>query len=169
MSLTQTPATSPHAASLPGAVVIGRIRRVLITSLIAAVLYPAFMRSSAGSCAGGVDGDGGFVDAAGRAINEAPRCVQLTLSPSPLVYVGIALIVLVGIGRVTKAPNESAALRTLDRSAVAVGLLVAVAIVVSQVWLRLVPVEDFLAGSASVFNPFPFGFIDIEDALLPTP
>ena len=167
MSITQTSLTASGVASFPGAAVVGRIRGVLIASLIAALVYPAFMGASAGYCAGGVDGEGGFVDAAGRPVNTAPACVELTLKPSPLVYVCIALIVLFAISRVLKAPNEAVAMRILDRSVTGVCVLVGVAIVVSQVWFHLIPIADFMAGTASVVSPFPFGLIDVTNTPMP--
>lgn len=50
---------------------VARIRRVLIGSLIAALVYPALMGARAGYCAGGVDG--GAFDAAGGPVGAA-RC-----------------------------------------------------------------------------------------------
>jgi len=98
---SQAPSTAPDTASaaLPGAVVIAAIRRVLLWSLIAAFLYPVFMTASKGICPGGVDANGGFIDSAGRPVDEAPQCIQLTLAPSPLVYIAIAVIVLTSARR----------------------------------------------------------------------
>ncbi|WP_303709666.1 MULTISPECIES: hypothetical protein [Microbacterium] len=158
------PSTAPDTASaaLPGAVVIAAIRRVLLWSLIAAFLYPVFMTASKGICPGGVDGNGGFIDSTGQPVDEAPQCIQLTLAPSPLVYIAIAVIVLLSLGRVMKATGERAALRTLEWTLRGVGLLVVVAIVVSHVWFALIPIEQFTGDSWSVFSPFPFGTIDVE-------
>lgn len=158
------PSTSPDTASarLPGAVVIAAIRRVLLWSLIVAFVYPVFMTASKGICPGGVDASGGFIDSAGRPVDEAPQCIQLTLAPSPLVYVAIAVIVLLALGRVMKAADERAALRTLEWTLRGVGLLVVVAIIVSHVWFALIPLEQFTGDSWTVFSPFPFGAIDVE-------
>jgi len=143
--------------------VIARIRRVLILTLIAAAAYGALTTAGAGGCLGGYDGEGGFVDGAGQPTGVAPMCVQLTLQPSPLVFIAIASIVLLAIGRVLKAVDQQAALRTLDRAAAGVGVLVVVAIVVSQVWFQFIPFDDLLAsGSWTVFGPFPFGTIDMS-------
>jgi len=169
LPLTQTPPISSEVASLPGATVVARIRRVLIVSLIAALAYPSFIGVGAGSCAGGIDGQGGFVDAAGRPVDTAPTCVELTLKPSPLVYLGVVIIVLFAISRVLKSSHEAAALRILDRSVTGVCVLVAVAIVVSQLWFHLIPIGDVLAGTTSVLSPFPFGFIDVANSPLPAP
>ena len=159
MSLAQT---SPHATALAGVAVIARIRRVLIVAVLAALAYTAVMGGSAGYCPGGFDGNGGFIDSSGQATDQAPMCVTLELRPSILVYIGIGLIVLLAIGRVMKAPDELVALRILDRAAIAIGVLAVVAAVVSVVWLRMIPIEDFTGGSWSVFSPFPFGVITVE-------
>jgi len=102
-------------------------------------------------------------------VDAAPQCVQLTLGTNPLVYLGIALIVLLAIGRVLRADDEIVAMRILDRSAAFVGLLVVVAIVVSQVWFHLIPITDFFAGASTVFSPFPFGSIDVSITPMPAP
>jgi hypothetical protein len=159
VSLTQT---SPQATALAGVAVIARIRRVLVVAVLAALAYTAVMGGSAGYCPGGSDGSGGFVDASGQAVDQAPMCVKLELRPSILIYVGIGLIVLLAIGRVMKAGHELGALRILDRAAIAVGVLAVVAAVVSAVWLRMIPIEEFTGGSWSVFSPFPFGVINVE-------
>jgi hypothetical protein len=77
------------------------------------------------------------------------------------VYVGLALIVLIALGRVAKASDERAALRTLERAIQGSGLLVAIALVVSHVWFQLIPLEQFSSSSWSVFSPFPLGVIDV--------
>lgn len=162
MTLPQASPPNTAVDALPGATVIGRIRRLLIVALVAGVLFPAFTRGSRGGCPGGVSSDGGFVDATGQAVDEAPRCVNLELGPNPLVFVGIALIVLLAIGRVMRAADEAAAVRILDRAAILVVVLVLVAAVVSQVWFRLVSLETFDSDSWSLVSPFPFAIIDVE-------
>lgn len=169
MPLTQTSLRDVASSALPGATVIGVIRRLVIVSVIAAFVYPVFMTASRGYCAGGFDGQGGFIDASGRAVDDAPRCIQLALGPSPLLYVGIALLVVLAIGRAMKAPDELTARRSLNRSAFAVVGIVVFAIVVSQVWFRLVSIEEFTSGSWSIFSPFPFGAIDVEIAPMTLP
>lgn len=161
MSTIVDPLVAAGARStLPGSVVVARIRRLLIVSLATGLLYPAFMSASTATCAGGVDGDGGFIDSAGRSIDSAPACIQLTLGPSPLIYVAISLIVLMALGRVIRADREATALQILDRAVIGIVVLVVVAILVSQVWFRLIPIQDFMSGSFSFFSPFPFGTIE---------
>lgn len=161
MSLPHTPSETTAFAGLPGVQVIARIRRLLILAVIAALVYPALMVASRATCPGGIDGSGGFIDASGRPVDEAPLCIQLTLAPSPLVYAGIAAIVLIALGRVMKASDELGALKDLNRAAIGVGALVAVAIVISHVWFFLIPMEGFTSDSWTVVSPFPFGNIDV--------
>ncbi|WP_435748753.1 hypothetical protein [Microbacterium sp. PMB16] len=153
MSTTLTPQHAAIGAGFAGAAVVGRIRRVLLLSAFAALVYSWMLTGSRGLCVGGADGGG---DA---------RCATLNLKPSFLVYVAIALIVLLALGRVMKAADETAAIRTLDRAAFGIAVLVIAAIVISQVWFRMIPIEDFLAGTTSVFSPFPFGIIDVVDSI----
>ncbi|WP_017202923.1 hypothetical protein [Microbacterium algeriense] len=161
MSLTQTAPKNVAGPGLPGIAIIAKIRRVLILAVIAALVYPSVMVASQTYCPGGVDGSGGFIDASGQPTDEAPVCIELTLAPSPLVYIGIAAIVLLALGRVMKANDESAAVQTLDRAGLGMGVFVVVAIVVSHVWFSLIPMESFSAHSWSVVSPFPFGNIDV--------
>lgn len=163
MSLTPplAPQADTTAAGLPGAVVIAGIRRLLIWALVVGVLYSVFMSASKGICPGGIDAGGGFIDSEGRSVEQAPLCVSLALRPSAFVYVGLAVIVLIALGRVAKAADERAALRTLERAIRGAGLLVAIALVVSHVWFQLIPLEQFSSESWSVFSPFPLGVIDV--------
>lgn len=161
MSLAPTTPETVAGSSLPGAAVIAKIRRVVIVAVIAALVYPALMVASRSYCPGGVNGSGGFIDSAGQPTDQAPVCIDLTLSPSPLVYIGIAAIVLINLGRVMKASGEHTALTTLNRAAIGVSALVGLAIIVSLVWFFLIPMEGFTSGSWTVFSPFPFGSIDV--------
>lgn len=164
------PAAAHYATatgSLPGRAVIARIRRMLVVALAVGFAYTAVTVASASGCAGGFDGGGGFVDSAGRTTELPPTCVQLTLRPTPLVVIAIGLIVMLAIGRVLTAVDERAALRTLDRATAGIGVLAAVAIVVSHVWFQLVPLDDLMSGSWTVFSPFPFGTIDVSTEPMP--
>lgn len=161
MSLAPTTPATAAAKGLPGVAIIAEIRRVLITALVAVFVYSTVMVASRSYCPGGVDGSGGFIDSAGQPTDEAPVCMDLTLRPSPLVYIGIAAIVLITLGRVMKASDERSALKTLNRASIGVAALVVLAIVVSLVWFFLIPMEEFTSGSWTVFSPFPFGAIDV--------
>ncbi|MDQ0646567.1 hypothetical protein QFZ53_000763 [Microbacterium natoriense] len=169
MPLPQTSPSNVASSALPGATVIEKIRRLVIVSVIAAFAYAVFMTANRGYCAGGFDAQGGFIDASGRAVDQAPRCVELTLGASPLLYAGIALFVVLAIGRATNASTAMATRRSLNRSAFVVVGIVVFAIVVSQMWFQLVPIEGFASGGGSIFSPFPFGIIDVETTPMTTP
>ena len=146
---------------LPGAAVIARIRRLFVLALISSFAYGVFSTGGRGSCPGGFDGDGGFIDAAGNPTSQEPLCITVNLQPSPLMFLGIALIVFFAIGRVLKAADEPTALRTLDRAAMAIAILVVCALVISRVWFGLFPLADIDPRSFQIFAPFPFGVFDI--------
>ncbi|MBN6191203.1 hypothetical protein JQN58_30515 [Aneurinibacillus sp. BA2021] len=168
-----TPPPSQHietaASALPGAVVIAGIRRTLIWMVVAGVVYSAFMTGSKSYCPGGYDGSGGFVDSEGRSVDQAPVCVSMALQSNVLVYVALAAIFLIALGRVTKAADERAALRTLERAMYGAGVLVVIAVVVSQVWFQSIDLEQFTSGSWSVVSPFPLGIIDVSTTPMTTP
>ena len=42
------------------------------------------------------------------------------------------------------------------------GALVAAVVIVSAVWFKLIPLDQFSSGSWSVFSPFPVGIINVE-------
>ncbi|MFC7945029.1 hypothetical protein ACFUPZ_17390 [Microbacterium oxydans] len=161
MSLAPTTPATAAAKGLSGVAIVAEIRRVLITALIAVFVYSTLMVASRSYCPGGIDGSGGFIDSSGQPTDQAPVCVDLALRPSPLVYIGIAAIVLITLGRVMKASDEHTALKTLNRAAIGVSVLVGLAIIVSLVWFFLIPMEGFNSGSWTVFSPFPFGSIDV--------
>ena len=141
--------------AVPGAEIVDRIRRLIIVALVAGVAYSVLTAAGKGYCAGG------FTDAAGNPVDTVPSCVTLTLRPSPLVYFAIAAIILWALTRVLrKANGVASALRVLDRAAVAVGVLVTVSIVVSQVWFALIPITEW-DGTGTFFYPFPFGAVDM--------
>ena len=146
---------------LPGAAVVARIRRIFVVALIAALGYASLSAGTKGSCAGGFDNAGGFTDAAGNAVNEVPLCITISMQPSPLVFLAIALIVFFALGRVLKAPAEAAALRTLDRAAVAIGVPTVCAVVISMTWFALIPITEIDPRSFQIFAPFPFGAFDV--------
>lgn len=161
MSLAPTTPATAAATGLPGVAIIAEIRRVLITAMVAVFVYSSLMVAGRSYCPGGVNGSGGFIDSSGQPTDQAPVCIDLTLSPSPMVYIGIAAIVLITLGRVMKASDEHTALKTLNRAAIGVSALVGLAIIVSLVWFFLIPMEGFNSGSWTVFSPFPFGSIDL--------
>jgi hypothetical protein len=149
-------------STLPGAAIIRRIRGMLLWSMGTAIVYSTLSTASQGRCAGGVTGDGGYIDSNGDATGVVPMCVNLTLRPSPIVFFAIAAIVIIAITLVLRRANsEQAALRTIDRAVI---LMVAVTIawsVLTMVSFFAIPLESW-DGVDPFTIPFTFGNIDID-------
>lgn len=146
--------------------IVAHIRRLLIVALVSGIAYALLLRASKGYCPGGFDADGGFIDAAGKATTSSPMCVTLTLGPSPIVYAAIAFIVIFAINKVLKkAPDVEAAVQILGRATAVIGILIAVSILIAQVWFALIPVTEWSStGSYAFYYPFPFGSVDLAIA-----
>ncbi|WP_291055377.1 hypothetical protein [Herbiconiux sp.] len=157
-------AESERAAFVPGAAVIARIRRMVIAAVVAGLIYSFLTVASKGICVGGVDGSGGFIDSSGNPTDAAPSCLILTLGPNPLMLVLFAAIVVLALTRVlNRAQSEKDAVRIIDRSVVAVAVLAALGIVISQIWFGLIPTWDWTpTGSYSFVYPFPFGSVELS-------
>lgn len=119
--------------TLPGAAVLWRVRRLLGWALGAGLAYSVLGGAGRASCPGGVTGDGGYLDATGRATDAAPQCVSLTLEPAGLVYAMIAIVVLATVTGVARhAVDEADAVRRLDRAVVGIVAFVAAWTVVTH-------------------------------------
>ena len=133
--------------------ILHRARALVLWALGAAILYASLVASK-GSCPGGFAMDGGFLDADGDPTNVQPQCIQLTLQPSPVVYLAIALTVVLALGRAARSVDVESALRTLNRaSVVAVGIAV-VSMIVAILWFQAMPTP---AEHGTILFPFPFG------------
>ena len=162
MSHTSSSETLQTAPSLPGVEIIARIRRLLVVGLVAAAGYSMCTTAGAGYCPGGVDADGGFIDAAGNATDTAPMCITLTLRPSGLVFLAIAAIAFGAITLVLRrAVDVPSALRYLDRAAAAIVIITVASVVISQIWFALIPITEW-DGTGAFFYPFPFGSVDMD-------
>lgn len=162
MSHTSSSETLQTTTSLPGAEIIARIRRLLVVGLLAAAGYSMFATAGAGYCPGGVDADGGFIDAAGNATDTAPMCITLTLRPSALVFIAVAAIAFGAITLVLRrAVDVPSALRYLDRAAAAIVIITVASVVISQIWFALIPITEW-DGTGAFFYPFPFGSVEMD-------
>lgn len=156
--LTRTAAAASPSAGAP---VIARIRRLVIAALVAGFGYAALTQASSSYCPGGFDSDGNYVDWAGNATDVVPSCVNLALRPSPFVLIAIAAIVVWALGAVIRrATDETAALRLIDRAALAVIIVAAASLFISQVWFGLLPVTSW-DGTGTFVYPFPFGSVEM--------
>ena len=171
MSQIQSPVLGSDLALNSYVPIVAHIRRLLVVALASGIAYALFLGASKGYCPGGFDADGGFIDAAGRATTAAPMCVTLTLGPSPIVYAAIAFIVIFAISKVLKkAPDGEAAVQILGRATAVIGILIAVSIVIAQVWFALIPVTEWSSsGPYAFYYPFPFGSVDLAIAPMTAP
>lgn len=134
---------------LPAGPILVRLRRLLVTAGVAALVYTALSTGSVGTCS---DGDGTF----GPNGEAHVTCASLVLRPSWVMYAVFALIVFVAIGRVARrASTVPEALRVLDRAAALTVIFALVAAAIGLLWMMLVPVDSLL-GTGTVLFPFPF-------------
>ncbi len=147
------PALAPTSDAVTPAAVSPRRRRLVVLAAISAATYTAFSHASAGRCVGGGP------DASGT----GEGCISVALSPSPLVFLGMAAILLVALARVARPrANARASQRTIDRAAAAIALLAVVSLAVCYLWFATDPTAGWAPGEPfSTLLPFPFGSIDI--------
>jgi len=162
MSMTVETRDHQDTAKLPGADMLRRTRDLILVAVIAAIGYWVLLAGSIGTCSGGVDAAGHYLDAAGQVTTVAPQCTNATLHGSPLVLVAIGAIVFLAIGRVLRrATDEDSARRMLRRAAVLVLAVAAGSLVISYLWFAFWASPETLLQRGMLFAPFPFGAIDI--------
>jgi hypothetical protein len=151
---TMTPTVEAGLLSrLPAGPVLMRVRRLIVTTGIAAFVYTVLSSGSAGSCSGGGTTADGTV--------SRTTCATLALRPSWAVFAALAVIVFVAIGRVARrAETLEAANRVLDRAAIAIVAVVLVSAAVGLTWMMLLPPESLTSGGTIVF-PFPFSTAEL--------
>jgi len=139
-------------STVPGATIVRRIRGMIFSALSVALVYSFVGFASKGAC----------FDAAVDSPEPVSTCVSLTLSPSPLVYLGMAVTVIVAISLVLRpGRTEASALRIIDRS-------VTIMIVLTLAWVALTMVSFFALsieppGPGGTFTiPFTFGVVDVD-------
>lgn len=136
-----------EVSALPGAVIVARIRNLVIAAVVAWAVYSTFTHGQKSACAD----SSAAVDA-----SFLNRCVELRLAPSPLVAIAVIAIVLLALRRVLRtAVVEADALRILDRATVIIGAVTLGSLIIGLVWFALIPVPD-PSGPISVVYPFPF-------------
>ncbi|MEL0625407.1 hypothetical protein V6245_00465 [Salinibacterium amurskyense] len=142
--------------------IVARIQRLIITAALAAFGYGAFLMAGRSYCPGGFSGDGDFIDADGNVTESVPQCISLTLGPSGVIYVAIAVITILAIRAVhRRASTVADAVRYLDRAAASVVILAVASLVISYVWFWQIPIMDW-DGGGTFFFPFPFGAVDVN-------
>jgi hypothetical protein len=140
-------ADTGELSQLPAGPILLRLRRLLITTGLSAVVYAMLATGSKGRCSG--VGEPG-------AAQSTQTCVNLTMHPSWVIFAAFAVIVFVAIGRVARrASTLDEAGRIFDTAAIVVMVVAAVAVVVGLLWITFLP-YDSLTGNATVIYPFPF-------------
>ncbi|WP_022890379.1 hypothetical protein [Agromyces italicus] len=148
-------------STLPGATVIRRIRRMAFAALGTALVYSVIGAATRGGCVGGSTADG-FMEVNGSAADITPTCVQLTLRPSWIVFVAIAVTVIVAITLILRpGRSEASALRIIDRA-------VAVMIAGTLAWAALTMVSFFAipldppSPGEPFMIPFTLGQVEVD-------
>ncbi|WP_448808887.1 hypothetical protein [Agromyces bauzanensis] len=127
MPVTDSLRQSDPPLTLPGAMVLWRVRRLLGWAIGAGFAYSLLGTASTSSCPGGFTGDGGYLDATGRSTDDAPQCVTLTLEPSGFAYAVIAIVVFATVTGVLRySADQADAIRRLDRAVVGIVAFVVV-------------------------------------------
>ncbi|WP_344294554.1 hypothetical protein [Agromyces neolithicus] len=157
-TLDRPPAAS--LSTLPGATIIRRIRRMILSALAVALVYSILGTASRGGCAGG--STDGFPEVNAGPADIAPACVQLNLRPSVIVFVAIAVTVIIAITLILRpGRSEASALRIIDRAVLVmiVGTLVWAA--VTMVSFFAIPLDPPRPGE-SFMIPFTFGDVVVD-------
>ncbi len=103
----------------------------------------------------------GFVTADGAPTDIEPRCGTATLSPSPLVFLLVAAIVMIALTMILRrAVDEDHAFRILNNARMAIVVLTLVAMAVGSIAVMTLRVDDW--GAFAVFSPLPFAQFDVE-------
>lgn len=134
--------------------VLALVRRLVVTALLAGVGYSVASSASQGYCPGGFDADGGFVDRLGQRTEVAPSCINMTLRPSPVVYLVLALIVVWAVSSSARRMNDrSVALAVLRWAGPTVVLVAVLAVVLTHVAFFSIPLESWDPGAGAPTVP----------------
>lgn len=144
--------------------VLSLVRGLIVWTLVAGFCYSMFSTASQGRCFGGTGSDGGFIDAAGHPTDTAPLCVTMTLRPSLLVYLMLALVVVWAVTRAARLSHRpEAAAADLHRGTIVVVLLAVLAAGVAMSSFRS-PALDRWDGTGT--PPIP-GWISVDVSVRP--
>ncbi|MFD5865639.1 hypothetical protein ACFWGP_11835 [Agromyces sp. NPDC127015] len=143
------PTSPPARQSEPPrwAMLLLRVRGLLLSGAFAAIVYGALTHASRSAC----PTQTGDVSAA--------QCQTYTLGPSWIVVAAMAVAFFVGLGAAARRPDPLAALRSLDRTRVVIISIALGSIVISLVWFWMLPVQQVLDQGGSLWFPFPFGAV----------
>lgn len=134
--------------ALPGRALLTASRRLLLTCLVSGLVYSGIANATHGG-SGAPHGSGSMAS------------IQLTLHPSPAVYLAIGLIYFIAIHRVlSRATNDAHAARIFRRAELVVLIVVGASMVIALVWFFSMPLEGW-PHPGTWIAPFPFGTQDV--------
>jgi hypothetical protein len=151
------PRTTPD---LPGRSLLLALRRLIVEAGLACIGYTLLMTASrSGGRSGGALGDGTYVDAQGNPTPYPPGQIDLTLHPSPVVYVAIAVLFFWSIRHVLRtAADEASARRIFNRVGLIIVAVALGSLVIGMVWFLMSPVTGWPAEDLWI-APLPFGTV----------
>ncbi|KZE94825.1 hypothetical protein AVP42_00752 [Agromyces sp. NDB4Y10] len=122
-----------HLSTLAGATLFHRARILLGTAVGAAVAYGLLTNASRGSCTSDAFPEGGA---------EVTTCTTITLMPSAVVYLAMALVVMRAMTIVLQySQTQDAAMRTLARARTLVVAIAMGSTVLAHAWFAAIPFE----------------------------
>ncbi|MET0296736.1 MAG: hypothetical protein ABW024_04995 [Microbacterium sp.] len=124
-------------------------------ALLWAVLYGVFARASRGGCTALPD------DRSVAVASGDPLCFSAAMGPAPLVWLVMALVFVIGIGRVLTFDDPRRIARVLSGIAWAMPIIVAVAFAAGCVWFFTASHADLAAG---IVVPWVTVDIDVDPA-----
>ena len=128
--------------SLPGGRILRQVLWLLVVTIGSGFTYSFFLLASKGAAFGGVDANGGYIDAHGNPTTTAPWQINAVAHASPAIPVLLGAIVLAAIVLVLRvARDEDAALRVLNLSMAVIAAIAACSLVVGYVWFFATPVD----------------------------
>jgi hypothetical protein len=140
--------------ALRGRALLVEVRQLLINCLVVGVLYSLFTTGSRGGTT--------VTSAPGQPAYE----VNLTLHPSPIIYVAIAAACFYSIHRVlTHVTDEAAAIGVFRRASLVVVLIAACSVVIADVWFFASPLAGWPSPGTWI-APFPFGSQDVSTKMM---
>ena len=155
MSTSPTQSSAhPAVQERPWSAVLRAARRSLVICLVAGFSYSFLTTGSRGGSTGPV--------APGQPEYE----VNLTLQPSPLVFLAIAVIYFTALHRaLTRASDEAIAVRAFRRASLVVGIVATCSVLIADIWFFASPLGGWPEPNTWL-APFPFGGLHVETKII---
>jgi len=158
-TLEKPPASA--RASLPGARMLRRALWLAVVASLSWFAYSRLLLASKGATAGGVDGSGNYLDAAGHITDSAPIATSAVMRANPAIGVLLSAIVVAAIIFVLRlARDEATAVRILGRATIVVAAVALCALVGGYAWFEATPLTAW-TDSGIHFTGFPFATVSV--------